>query len=162
MVTLPIYDRTGAEVGKYEIDPAELAPRISKQLLHDAVVMYQTNLRQGTVADEEPLGSRRHDEEDVSAKGHGQRPGRLAAERRPPRRRAHPRHAAPRLVLSPAEEGAPPGHADGRGLAAGRQRGDADRRSLTFAAAEDKEMAAMLKALKIDGRACWWRWPATT
>jgi large subunit ribosomal protein L4 len=26
-----------------------LAPRISKQLLHDAVVMYQTNLRQGTV-----------------------------------------------------------------------------------------------------------------
>ncbi|NLF09074.1 MAG: 50S ribosomal protein L4 [Pirellulaceae bacterium] len=49
MVTLPIYDRTGAEVGKYEIDPAQLAPRISKQLLHDAVVMYQTNLRQGSV-----------------------------------------------------------------------------------------------------------------
>ena len=48
MVTLPIYDRTGAEVGKYEIDPAQLAPRISKQLLHDAVVMYQTNLRQGS------------------------------------------------------------------------------------------------------------------
>ena len=45
---MPIYDRTGAEVGKYEIDPAQLAPRISKQLLHDAVVMYQTNLRQGT------------------------------------------------------------------------------------------------------------------
>ena len=49
MATLPIYDRTGAEVGKYEIDPAQLAPRISKQLLHDAVVMYQTNLRQGSV-----------------------------------------------------------------------------------------------------------------
>lgn len=48
MVTLPIYDRTGAEVGKYEIDPAQLAPRISKQLLHDAVVMYQNNLRQGS------------------------------------------------------------------------------------------------------------------
>ena len=48
MASLPIYDRRGAEVGKYEIDPAELAPRISKQLLHDAVVMYQTNLRQGT------------------------------------------------------------------------------------------------------------------
>ncbi len=48
MVTLPIYDRTGAEVGKYEIDPERLAPRISKQLLHDAVVMYQTNLRQGS------------------------------------------------------------------------------------------------------------------
>jgi large subunit ribosomal protein L4 len=48
MASLPIYDRTGAEVGQYEIDPAQLAPRISKQLLHDAVVMYQTNLRQGS------------------------------------------------------------------------------------------------------------------
>lgn len=48
MVSLPVYDRTGAEVGKYEIDPAELAPRISKQLMHDVVVMYQSNLRQGT------------------------------------------------------------------------------------------------------------------
>jgi large subunit ribosomal protein L4 len=49
MATLPIYNKTGAEVGSYEIDPAQLAPRISKQLMHDAVVMYQTNLRQGTV-----------------------------------------------------------------------------------------------------------------
>jgi large subunit ribosomal protein L4 len=48
MVSLPIYDRTGTEVGKYEVDPAELAPRISKQLMHDAVVMYQANLRLGT------------------------------------------------------------------------------------------------------------------
>jgi len=48
MATLPIYDRSGAEVGTYEIDPAQLAPRISKQLLHDAVVMYQNNLRQGS------------------------------------------------------------------------------------------------------------------
>ena len=49
MATLPVYDRSGAEVGTYEIDPVELAPRVSKQLLHDAVVMYQTNLRLGTV-----------------------------------------------------------------------------------------------------------------
>jgi large subunit ribosomal protein L4 len=48
MVSLPVYDRTGAEVGSYEIDPAQLAPRISKQLMHDAVVMYQANLRLGT------------------------------------------------------------------------------------------------------------------
>jgi large subunit ribosomal protein L4 len=48
MATLAIHDRTGAEVGKYEIDPAQIAPRISKQLIHDAVVMYQNNLRQGT------------------------------------------------------------------------------------------------------------------
>jgi large subunit ribosomal protein L4 len=49
MASLPIYDRSGAEVGKYEVDPAELAPRISKQLMHDVVVMYQANLRLGTV-----------------------------------------------------------------------------------------------------------------
>src|SRR4051794_26515975 len=49
MASLPIFDRTGKEVGKYEIDPSEIAPRISKQLLHDVVVMYQCNLRQGTV-----------------------------------------------------------------------------------------------------------------
>lgn len=48
MATLPVYNRQGAEVDKYEIDPEDLAPRISRQLLHDAVVMYQANLRQGT------------------------------------------------------------------------------------------------------------------
>ena len=48
MVSLPVYDRSGAEVGTYEIDPAELAPRVNRQLLHDAVVMYQTNRRQGS------------------------------------------------------------------------------------------------------------------
>jgi large subunit ribosomal protein L4 len=48
MASLPIYDRTGAKVGDYEISPTDLAVRISKQLLHDAVVMYQANLRQGS------------------------------------------------------------------------------------------------------------------
>lgn len=48
MATLNILDRTGKRVGTYEIDPTEIAPRINKQLLHDAVVMYQANQRQGT------------------------------------------------------------------------------------------------------------------
>jgi len=48
MVSLPVYNRSGAVVGSYELDLAELAPRISKQLLHEAVVMYQANRRQGT------------------------------------------------------------------------------------------------------------------
>ena len=48
MASLTIYDKAGGEVGKYEIDPADIAPRINKQLLHDAVVMYQANLRQGS------------------------------------------------------------------------------------------------------------------
>lgn len=48
MASLIIFDRKGAEVGTYEVDPAEIAPRVSKQLLHDAVVMYQANQRQGS------------------------------------------------------------------------------------------------------------------
>src|SRR6201991_3629207 len=48
MASLTVFDRGGKAVGKYEIDPTELAPRISKQLLHDAVVMYQSNMRLGT------------------------------------------------------------------------------------------------------------------
>jgi len=48
MAELNIYDRQGTAVGKYSIDPAELSPWINKQLLHDAAVMYQANLRHGT------------------------------------------------------------------------------------------------------------------
>ena len=47
-MNLAVYDILGKKVGSYEIDPAELAPSVSKQLLHDAVVMYQANQRQGT------------------------------------------------------------------------------------------------------------------
>lgn len=47
-MNLAVYDMAGKKVGSYEIDPAELAPSVNKQLLHDAVVMYQANLRQGT------------------------------------------------------------------------------------------------------------------
>ena len=48
MASLPVYDSSGAEVGQYEIDLDQLAPRINRQLLHDVVVMYQANRRQGS------------------------------------------------------------------------------------------------------------------
>ena len=48
MASLTVYDQSGSEVGKYEINPDDVAPRISKQLLHDVVVMYQANKRQGS------------------------------------------------------------------------------------------------------------------
>ena len=47
-MNLTVFDAAGKQVGTYEIDPAELAPTINRQLLHDAVVMYQANRRQGT------------------------------------------------------------------------------------------------------------------
>ena len=48
MATLPVLNAEGKKVGDYEIESTDIAPRISKQLLHDVVVMYQANLRQGT------------------------------------------------------------------------------------------------------------------
>ena len=48
MASLTVYDEAGKEVGKYEIDTEQIADRVSKQLMHDAVVMYQANLRQGS------------------------------------------------------------------------------------------------------------------
>src|SRR3954447_12528996 len=47
MASLTVYNRAGKEVGTYDIEPTDLAPRINKQLLHDVVVMYQSNLRLG-------------------------------------------------------------------------------------------------------------------
>ena len=49
MISVPVRDQSGNEVGTYEFDPADLADRISKQLVHDAVVMYEANRRVGTV-----------------------------------------------------------------------------------------------------------------
>jgi large subunit ribosomal protein L4 len=50
MATLTVYNESGSEVGTYEIDTTQIADRVNKQLLHDAVVMYQANQRQGSHA----------------------------------------------------------------------------------------------------------------
>jgi large subunit ribosomal protein L4 len=49
MISVPIRDMSGSECGTYSFDPAEVADGISKQLLHDAVVMYRANRRVGEV-----------------------------------------------------------------------------------------------------------------
>ncbi len=49
MISVPVVNMAGRQVGTYEFDPAELAPQINKQLLHDVVVMYEANRRVGTV-----------------------------------------------------------------------------------------------------------------
>jgi large subunit ribosomal protein L4 len=48
MASLPVFDRTGKEVGTYEVEWTDIVPRINKQLLHDVVVMYHANRRQGS------------------------------------------------------------------------------------------------------------------
>lgn len=49
MISVPIRNAGGQDVGSYEFDPDEIAKSINKQLLHDVVVMYEANKRQGTV-----------------------------------------------------------------------------------------------------------------
>lgn len=48
MPKLTVHDAKGKKVGTYNVEPDDLAPHINKQLLHDAVVMYQANRRQGS------------------------------------------------------------------------------------------------------------------
>src|SRR5229473_817359 len=48
MLTLNVYNRQGDSVGTVDIDPAEFGGEVNRQLLHDVVVMYLANQRAGT------------------------------------------------------------------------------------------------------------------
>ena len=48
MPKLTIHDRKGNKVGTFTVEASDFAPYINRQLLHDAVVMYQANRRQGS------------------------------------------------------------------------------------------------------------------
>src|SRR6476619_5290261 len=47
-IVVPVVDRTGAAKGTVEIDPAAFGGKISRQLMHDVVLMYLANQRAGT------------------------------------------------------------------------------------------------------------------
>jgi len=47
-LTLTVVNKQGESVGTVDIDPAEFGGKINKQLLHDVVVMYLANQRAGT------------------------------------------------------------------------------------------------------------------
>lgn len=47
-ITIPVINKSGIAVGSVEIDPAEFGGKISKQLLHEVVLMYLANQRAGT------------------------------------------------------------------------------------------------------------------
>lgn len=48
MLTLNVYNRQGDSVGTVQVDPAEFGGAVNKQLLHDVVLMYLANQRAGT------------------------------------------------------------------------------------------------------------------
>src|SRR5580704_18123569 len=47
-IVIPVVDRAGNDKGTVEIDPAEFGGKISRQLMHDVVLMYLANQRAGT------------------------------------------------------------------------------------------------------------------
>ncbi len=151
MVSIPVFDRTGQEVGTYEIDTAELAPRISKQLLHDVVIMYQASARQGTFRSKSRSEVAGTTKKMYRQKGTGNA---RAGSRRSPLRRggAHafakrPRDFSYRLPKKAVRL------ATRMALAA--RIADSEVKlidDLAMAEPKTKEMAGILKALKMDGR----------
>jgi large subunit ribosomal protein L4 len=150
MVSLPVFNKSGAEVGKYDIDLDALAPKINQQLLHDVVVMYQASARQGT--------HRTKDRSDVAGttkkmyrqKGTGNA---RAGSRRAPQRRGgyhvfalRPRdygYRLPRKAVQAATR-----------MAIARKVQSQDVvviDELAFKEPKTKEMAGILKALKLTG-----------
>jgi large subunit ribosomal protein L4 len=150
MVKLPVFDKKGAEVGSYDIDLESFAPKISKQLLHDVVVMYQASARQGT--------HRTKDRSDVAGttkkmyrqKGTGNA---RAGSRRAPQRRGgyhvfalRPRDYSYRLPKKAIQAATR--------MAIARKLKSEDVviiDELAFKAPKTKEMAGILKALKLEG-----------
>jgi large subunit ribosomal protein L4 len=49
MIEVPIYNQTGQEVAKFQVDEAKLGGEVHRNLLKQALVMYHANKRQGTV-----------------------------------------------------------------------------------------------------------------
>jgi large subunit ribosomal protein L4 len=47
-ITVPVLNKSGAEVGSITVDPKDFGGKISKQLMHEAVLMYLANQRAGT------------------------------------------------------------------------------------------------------------------
>jgi large subunit ribosomal protein L4 len=150
MVSLPVFNKSGAEVGKYDIDLDALAPKINQQLLHDVVVMYQASARQGT--------HRTKDRSDVAGttkkmyrqKGTGNA---RAGSRRAPQRRGgyhvfalRPRdysYRLPRKAVQAATRMAIARKVQSQDLIVIDE--------LAFKEPKTKEMAGILKALKLSG-----------
>lgn len=150
MASLPIYNRAGQQVGSYEIDPAAIAPKINKQLLHDVVVMYQSNQRFGTAKTKSRAEVAGSTKKMYRQKGTGNA---RAGSRRSPVRRGgghtfakRPRDwyfRLPRKAVQLATRMALASKIISEQVVVVDE--------LKFAAPKTKEMNAILKALKIDG-----------
>jgi large subunit ribosomal protein L4 len=151
MVSLPVFNKSGKEVGKYDIDPAALAPKVSQQLLHDVVVMYQANQRLGTHKSKTRGEVRGTTKKMYRQKGTGNA---RAGSRRSPLRRGGGHifalrnrdysYRLPRKAIQSATRMAIVKKIESQDLVVIDD--------LSFKAPKTKEMAGVLKALKLDGK----------
>jgi large subunit ribosomal protein L4 len=49
MIEVPVYNQTGQEIEKFQVDEAKLGGEVRRNLLKQAIVYYHANQRQGTV-----------------------------------------------------------------------------------------------------------------
>jgi large subunit ribosomal protein L4 len=151
MVRLPVYNKSGQEVGGVDVDVDRIAPKISKQLLHDVVVMYEANARQGTKATRSRGMVAGSTKKMYRQKGTGNA---RAGSRRSPIRRGGGHAFAlanrdfsyqiPRKAVQAATRMAVAGKIKDSQVVVIDE--------LKFDKPQTKAMAAILKALKIDGR----------
>ena len=47
-ISIPVLSKAGVVIGSVDVDPAEFGGKISRQLLHEAVLMFRANQRAGT------------------------------------------------------------------------------------------------------------------
>ena len=128
MLTIPVYNTAGEQVGQETIDPADFGGEINKQLLHDVVLMHLAARRVGTVntrgrADVAGSGKKLFRQKGTGnaragAKRHQQAEGRRRGVRPP----------QPRLPLLDAQEGGSRGHPDGPPVQVPGQPGPGPRR----------------------------------
>jgi large subunit ribosomal protein L4 len=153
MASLTVFDKAGKNVGTYDVEPGVFAPEINKQLLHDAIVMYQANLRQGTAASKSRGMVAGSTKKMYRQKGTGN--ARAGSRRSPIRRggghtfRKDPRdfgYRLPRKALQLATR-----------MAIASKLNDDEVTvidNLEFKAPKTRDMAGILKALKIDKSTC--------
>jgi large subunit ribosomal protein L4 len=153
MLSLSVYNRQGESIGSVEIDPAEFGGKINRQLLHDVVLMHLANQRAGThstLRRGEVAGSTR---KLFRQKGTGNaRVGTRRTNKRRgggtakgPKPRDYEYHLPKKAVRAATRMALLSKFQDNEALVIDE---------LSFSEAKTKPMAAVLKALKLEGTTC--------
>ena len=129
MLTIPVYNTAGEQVGQETIDPADFGGAINKQLLHDVVLMHLAARRVGTVNTRGRADVAGSGKKLFRQKGTGN--ARVGAKRTNKRKGGGVclRPPQPRLPLLHAQEGCPGLDPDGTALQVPGQPGPGPRRS---------------------------------